>query len=524
MPGKDEFNNVRITNEDKKTFFEFGKSPIDETPACADNPNNIKSEINDNPVSNNENKKPEEKKKLEENTKSNSTTQNSNTNHGKLQSSGGMVSAGAVAVAAAAIVVGVVNIGATPIPKETTKEINNVILTPSTTSIDYSFNLNKEIQESSYFVSLENEMLQYYESNEAVDGNNEGSFTNLREQTEYTFSISKTNINDETGEQAETILYEKVVGTTSAPDPSGTFTITYDANGGSGVMDPVTYTTNVDKVSDICIFVPPEDQEFGGWLINGEQDNYFDKTNFDKVDTTLVATWKPIQTSIETFYIDNSLVEYGFPTSPINTRIITNGTQINLEMRNIYIPETTGKVTFSIIDIAFIGNAADEGYIRTVTVQGNERQANTLSYAIYYSNDYINDTPDEFYEIKELAPGEEYVFVAPEDQYKFFYLTVIDPISEGILDGIVITYKHFTYNVYHYLINPGTGEGEIMAGPISGVPKIQLPSASEIYTDETRAFIGWKINDYPSIIPADTLIGVHCDFELVAIWEGDEGT
>lgn len=521
MPRKDEFNSVRITNEDKKTFFEFGKSPIDEIPACADNPNNIKSEINDNSVSNNENKKPEEKKKSEKNTKSNSATQNSNNNHGKFQSSGGMVSAGATAVIASAIVVGVVNIGATSIPKE----IDNVILTPSTTSIDYSFNLNKEIQEFSYFVSLENEMLQYYESNEAVDGNNKGSFTNLREQTEYTFSISKTNINGETEEQAETILlYEKVVRTTSAPDPSGTFTIAYDANGGSGVMDPVTYTTNVDTVSDICIFVPPEDYEFGGWLINGEQDNYFDKTNFDKVDTTLVATWKPIQTSIDTFYIDNSLVEYGFPTSPINTQIVTNETQINLELQNVYIPETTGKVTFSIIDIAFIGNAADEGYIRTVTVQGSESQANTVSYAIYYSNDYINDAPDEFYEIKELAPGEEYVFEAPEDQNKFFYLTVIDPISEGILDGIIITYEHFTYNEYRYFINPGTGEGETMAGPINGVPKIQLPSASEIFTGEIRAFIGWKINDYPSIIPANTLIGVHCNLELVAIWEGDEGT
>ena len=62
----EEFNYIEIKNErDGFSSFEFGHTQNNESTSFSDNKNNIKDELNDNPVSNNENKKKENKRREE---------------------------------------------------------------------------------------------------------------------------------------------------------------------------------------------------------------------------------------------------------------------------------------------------------------------------------------------------------------------------------------------------------------------------------------------------------------------------
>ena len=70
------------------------------------------------------------------------------------------------------------------------------------------------------------------------------------------------------------------------------YTITYDANGGSGTMASHTATQGVPEKLRPCTFTPPEGKVFASWEINGVS-GYKDTHSYTFTsDTTVKAIWK----------------------------------------------------------------------------------------------------------------------------------------------------------------------------------------------------------------------------------------
>lgn len=114
---KDEFNELKIVNEDENLNFEFGPTPEEESASYSDNSDNLRDELNDNKVENSSNnkKKEEERKKENKNKQENHDNKQSG---GHSATSGTVATAGAVAAVAACVVTGIVSVGATPLIPE----------------------------------------------------------------------------------------------------------------------------------------------------------------------------------------------------------------------------------------------------------------------------------------------------------------------------------------------------------------------------------------------------------------------
>jgi len=76
-------------------------------------------------------------------------------------------------------------------------------------------------------------------------------------------------------------------------DAAPTYTVTYDANGGSGSMKPWKGAAGTEIEIDICSFTPPEGKEFDKWLCVERNTTYNprQKITVDQ-NLTLTAQWK----------------------------------------------------------------------------------------------------------------------------------------------------------------------------------------------------------------------------------------
>ena len=73
--------------------------------------------------------------------------------------------------------------------------------------------------------------------------------------------------------------------------PLADCTITFDGNGGSGSMGPVTVKTGTNYILPVCGFIAPTDQQFKAWEISGTEYKVGD-TYTVKLDTEIKALWE----------------------------------------------------------------------------------------------------------------------------------------------------------------------------------------------------------------------------------------
>ena len=87
-------------------------------------------------------------------------------------------------------------------------------------------------------------------------------------------------------------ISNKWKGTYSFTRPAGNvYTITFDANGGSGTIDAQTVEEDTYFRLPPCTFTPPEGCTFKEWMVNGEK--YGEYYSFIcNADTTVYAVWK----------------------------------------------------------------------------------------------------------------------------------------------------------------------------------------------------------------------------------------
>ena len=83
----------------------------------------------------------------------------------------------------------------------------------------------------------------------------------------------------------------------SEPPAVTQFTVSFDANSGEGVMDPVTVNADAEYTAPECAFTAPDGQEFDCWTNADGSETYPAGTNLGLLagDTTLYAKWKDVE-------------------------------------------------------------------------------------------------------------------------------------------------------------------------------------------------------------------------------------
>ena len=83
----------------------------------------------------------------------------------------------------------------------------------------------------------------------------------------------------------------------SEPPAVTQFTVSFDANGGEGAMDPVTVNAEDEYTAPECVFAAPEGQEFDCWTNADGTETYPAGTSLGLLagDTTLYAKWKNVE-------------------------------------------------------------------------------------------------------------------------------------------------------------------------------------------------------------------------------------
>ena len=81
------------------------------------------------------------------------------------------------------------------------------------------------------------------------------------------------------------------------PAPVTQFTVSFDANGGAGEMEPVTVNADAEYTAPECAFTAPDSQEFDCWTNADGTETYPAGTSLGLLagDTTLYAKWKDVE-------------------------------------------------------------------------------------------------------------------------------------------------------------------------------------------------------------------------------------
>ena len=109
--------------------------------------------------------------------------------------------------------------------------------------------------------------------------------------------------------------------------PLADFTITFNGNGGSGSMEPVTVKAGTNYILPACGFTAPADQEFKAWEIGGAEYKVGDSYTVDR-DTEIKALWENSVITPTTYTVTVSNDGNGTGTATPSTA--ATGTEITL--------------------------------------------------------------------------------------------------------------------------------------------------------------------------------------------------
>ena len=85
-----------------------------------------------------------------------------------------------------------------------------------------------------------------------------------------------------------------------------TFTITFNANGGTGSMEPVTVEEGSRYVLPACGFIPPVNMQFSGWALSADGSVIADGAIMVTSNITLYAIWEPVPVNEFVVFFDGN--------------------------------------------------------------------------------------------------------------------------------------------------------------------------------------------------------------------------
>ena len=521
MPrNNDEFNYVKITNEDENPSFEYGSTPEDETVSYKDNHDQINDEVNDNPSSNDENQSPEKKeKRRKEEQKEKETSEKTSNGSGGSASAGGITAAGAAVVAAISIVTGIVSIGAGPL----SPEVDNVKLTPHETSIKCDFDIFNSDFTIKYKVELYNDELDHHFEKESQIGHNELEFEDLESSTEYTFEILRGKP-DEQEEYSYESIYSEFVTTLDIPY-SGSVTLSFDSKYRDGTMGSIEVPAGSEYSLPVSIFVPFDDEYFGGWKVNGEgQVRQPGETIIVSSDITLVAEWTKFPTQENTVTADRNFFSL-FPEQASEVVSSVRIMGVDFQFKNTYF--------YSNAEILSIVNNGDGngGFVSTstpfggpiskITVTTGEVLSDDVNYTMVYSASPIYEKVTEGGETHALGVSSTYTFECTNPDARYFCISVGDD-SQGLISSMDFVYNTpVIENEFSIYFDANGGTGSFGPYTVRNLNKRELPDIETIgfTAPDGYEFAGWKVQSVEDLLEAGTVIGISSDITLVAQWQ-----
>lgn len=509
---KDEFNELKIVNEDENLNFEFGPTPEEESASYSDNSDNLRDELNDNKVENssNNNKKVEERKKENKNKQENHDNKQSG---GHSATSGTVATAGAVAAVAACVVTGIISVGASPL----IPEVQNAKFTSHETSIACSFDISTPIYTNKYKIKLSNIDLDFSSEQDCEVGHNDKEFVNLKSSTEYTFEVFRgvfdQNINDYSFES----IYNTNVSTL---DVSKVATISYDSLGREGTMSSIEFDRNSQYTLPPSIFVPRDDEFFSGWKVNGQGEILIPGDQITiSGDTTLVAEWTKFPTQENMITADRTFFSY-FPEQP--STVVSSVTLMNIEFQysTVAYSSSDGTLGMYVYD-AFISTTTPfAGPIKSITVNSK-----TVDYDLnmVYSESPIYERVTEGGETKTVEFAQDYTFECTNPDARYFCLSRDNDAS----GSASFNYIKFVYetpvidNQFSIYFDANGGTGSFGPWTIRNTNKEELPDIEEIgfVAPDGYEFAGWKVKGVEDLLAPGTLVGISSDVTLVAQWQ-----
>ena len=199
--------------------------------------------------------------------------------------------------------------------------------------------------------------------------------------------------------------------------PLADCTITFDGNGGSGSMEPVTVKEGANYVLPACGFTAPADQEFRGWEIGGTEYKVGDSYTV-KGDTGIKALWENSVIPPTTYTVTISNDGNGSGTASPSAAVV--GTEITLtatpntgyrfkewEVISGGVAITNNKFTMpdGNVEVKAIfekdAPPAPTEYTVTVTSGGNGTASVSHAKAVVGTEITLTATPDTGYRFKE---------------------------------------------------------------------------------------------------------------------------
>ena len=290
--------------------------------------------------------------------------------------------------------------------------------------------------------------------------------------------------------------------------PVVTHTITFESNGGTGVMPKVTKNADETYTLPECEFTAPENQEFDTWEIDGKKVAPGTEIKIEK-DTVVKATWKDIMVDIK--------FEPGEGSGNMDQETVKKGSAFKLPPSKFEAPENKEFKGWKIGDKEYAPNYEITVNEDTVVVAEWKDIKVNIS---YYANGG-SGTMDE----ATLTKGSKYTvlpnaFTAPDENQEFDTWEIdgkkVAPGTEIKVEKDTVVKATWKDIMFDINFEPGEGSGNMDKETVKKGSTFKLPP-SKFEAPENKEFKGWKIGDKEYAPNAE--ISVNENTVVVAEWK-----
>ena len=313
--------------------------------------------------------------------------------------------------------------------------------------------------------------------------------------------------------------------------PAPTYTVSFDANGGTGTMANVT--TVSPYTLPACGFTAPEGKEFDYWAVDGDEGVYAPGNSYTLTgNTTFIAQWKDMPVvsytdmmlkrvpangdtvviyypkaskvmTAESYYYSNKKYELAAADATLTDNVLA----VPDEAVRLTVSVADGKYTFATADGKYL--EADGTNVQLVSAQS----ANTL------------------FQLETAAAGTDNYYIKCDSatyngsaQYIEYYGGYFTVFSLNTSNTPIFTFQFFSEDgegptpetTYTVMLDPGEADGDLVT--VTDVTSPYTLPDCPFEAPEGCVFDGWK-TDNGDVFAAGTEIELTDDATFTATWK-----